>query len=277
MKWRKLPEELRKEGEAFLRARERFCVTAYARFLRHEKQGHTWFLNNPEGGIRALLLHTGQSLFPVFNKSSDIPSPRFLNRFLGKVPIHAIQALKEDAEVLETLMEAQGYYAAERINYDLMNLEASPSQRALEAGPPELIIRSPVREDERALYELHSAYEIEEVLPQGAVHSPASSQHNLSRILSGQRILVAELEGRLVGKINTNAQSQNYFQIGGVYVRPDLRSRGIATRMCAVFLQTLMTTGRSISLFVKKRNTPARMVYEKIGFSILGDYRINYY
>jgi len=39
-----------------------------------------------------------------------------LNRFFGKVPIHAIQGLRQDVELLESLMESQGYFASERID-----------------------------------------------------------------------------------------------------------------------------------------------------------------
>jgi predicted GNAT family acetyltransferase len=47
--------------------------------------------------------------------------------------------------------------------------------------------------------------------------------------------------------------------------------------MTTEFVESLTAQGRGVSLFVKKTNTAARRVYLRIGFEIMGDYRINYY
>jgi predicted GNAT family acetyltransferase len=127
------------------------------------------------------------------------------------------------------------------------------------------------------LFILQSGYEKEEVLPAGADFNPAVCRWNLERILAEERVLAAELDGRLVGKINTSAGSFTRNLIGGVYVHPDFRSRGIAQRMTAEFTGTLIAEGRGISLFVKKRNLSAKTVYRRLGFTAVGDYRISYY
>jgi len=277
-RWRKMPRDEYHRAEAFLTAREKSCVAACARFLQIQNSGgHVWYLKSPGTETSALLLHHRRSLFPVFDKNSGIPGPRFLNRFLGKVPIHALQGLREDAELLETLMENQGYFAAERIDYDLMSIDSPPRPEAIRSGPPGLILREPVPEDEDQLFALQSAYEQEEVLPKNAAFDPAVARLNLRHILSSERILLAELNGQVVGKINTSAESFTRYQIGGVYVRPDCRSLGIAVKMTAVFVQNLLTLGRGTTLFVKKRNAAARAVYRKAGFAVLADYRITYY
>jgi predicted GNAT family acetyltransferase len=90
-------------------------------------------------------------------------------------------------------------------------------------------------------------------------------------------MLLASLGGQIVGKINTSGLSFTRFQIGGVYVRPDCRSLGIAVRMASVFLKGLVDEGRGVTLFVKKRNAAARAVYRRIGFSVQGNYRISYF
>ena len=282
LRWRKIPKEDVYKAEVFLRERERFCVAACSRFLGiGESGGHVWHLGDQDGGISALLLHTRRSLFPVFNKdariSGRVPGPRFLNRFLGKVPIHALQGLREDVEVLETLMVNQNYFAAEQIDYELMSLDSAPRPEAFMAGPARLILRAPAAGDEEFLFNLQSAYEQEEVLPGNASFNPAVSRLNLEHILSRERMLVAELDGRVVGKINTSAESFTRYQVGGVYVHPGCRGLGIAVRMTAVFVRNLLAEGKGITLFVKKRNTAAQAVYRKAGFSALAGYRITYY
>jgi predicted GNAT family acetyltransferase len=81
----------------------------------------------------------------------------------------------------------------------------------------------------------------------------------------------------MVGKINTNAAAFTRSQIGGVYVHPDYRGLGIATGLTAAMVQELAAAGKGVSLFVKKRNLAAQRVYRRIGFRVIGDYRICYY
>lgn len=302
-RWRKIPKIEYYKAEAFLKLREKYCVTASSRFLRmnppldpkgeaplKEARGHVWYLGNSKDEINALLLHCGHSLFPVFTSpeaggfglspGGRIPGLRFLNRFLGKVHIHAVQGLREDAELLESLMREQGYFASERIDYDLMSIDAPQQGRIVQAGskfPNGLVLRTPKNEDRESLYALQAAYEQEEVLPENAVFNADASRLNLEHILLREHILVAELNGQVVGKINTSAESFTRYQIGGVFVRPDCRDRGIGAKMTEVFVHGLLQTGKGISLFVKKRNVAARTIYRKAGFSVLADYRISYY
>jgi len=265
-------------AEAYLKKREKLFVAACARFLRlGENHGHLWFLPDREGEISALLLHSRRTLFPVFDKNPRVSSPRFLSRFLGKIPIHALQGLREDTELLEILMQAQGYFASERIEYELMSLDNEPRPEALRSGPAGLILRRPLPEDEKQLFALQSAYEQEEVLPVGAVFDPAASRLNLQHILSREHVLIAELDSQVIGKINTSAQSFTRYQIGGVYVRPDCRGLGIGVKMTSVFAKSLLALGKGLTLFVKKRNAAACKVYRRAGFAVLADYRITYY
>jgi ribosomal protein S18 acetylase RimI-like enzyme len=202
--------------------------------------------------------------------------PRFLQAFLAKYPLHAIQGPGEDAERLEAMAAELGWRPEEVNNYDLMVMDRPPPALG-GGGPPGLLLRRARREDAEGLFPLQAAYEQEEVLPRGAFFDPAVCRLNLDRILAGEQVLAAEINGRMVGKINTNAASFSRTQIGGVYVRPEYRGRGIALRMAHAFARELIAEGRGLSLFVKKRNAPARAIYRRIGFEAIGDYRISYY
>ena len=278
LRWRKFSKDEHPLAKTFLVTRERFCVSASARFLRmREDRGQIWYLNNTAEKISALLLYSHQSLYPVFDKNSDIPRPRFLNRFWGKIPVHAIQGLREDTEILESLIEPRGYTAKDRIDFDLMNIDNQPETGALRSGPAGLILRPPASGDEEQLFALQSAYEQEEVLPKNGIFNPSVCRLTLSNILKNEQILVAELDGQVVGKINTSAESFTRCQIGGVYVRPDCRGRGIAVKMTAVFVRNLLAHKKGVTLFVKCRNSAAKSVYRKVGLIALANYRITYY
>jgi GNAT superfamily N-acetyltransferase len=276
--WKKLRSKNYWEARDFLEGREGRCVSACARFLHMKgSRDHVWALRDDNESIKALLLHSRRSLYPIFNGNKDIPLPKFLNNFLLKVPIHAVQGLKPETEILEAAMESKGYHSAERIDYDLMALEDPPVSSCFRSGPVDLQLRPPIARDIDELFTLQAAYEQEEVLPKGAVFNAAASRANLERLLKTEQMLLACLDGRIVAKINTSAASFTRYQIGGVYVKPDCRGRGIAVRMAAVFLKGLINEGRGVTLFVKKENAAARAVYRHTGFTVRGDYRICYY
>jgi GNAT superfamily N-acetyltransferase len=268
---------------------EPYCTTACARFL-HLNPGddQVWYSAGPGRRIGepvpALLIRSRQSLLPVFNGQRLVPAPRFLRLLPGTRPLHAIQGLREDAELLEGALQPV-YTAMDRIDYDLMSLDAEPDPEALNGrlrmllrrGPAGLHLRTPDMSDLEKLLPLQTAYEKEEVLPKGAVYSPLSSRLSLEQIVLREHMLAAELDGRIVAKINTNAVSFTRYQLGGVYVHPDYRGLGIATTMTAALVLELTAKGRGVTLFVKKHNATAQTVYRRLGFKTIGDYRISYY
>jgi ribosomal protein S18 acetylase RimI-like enzyme len=280
LRWKKIKRNEYAAAAEYLIDRENECVAACARFLHireHKDRGHVWALKDESGYIDAFLLHHRRALFPILNGRTGIPLPRFLNRFLGKVPIHAVQGLKADAEILTKAMENLGYFAAEHLDYDLMALDSRPPDSCRRYGPPELQLRPPGAADIDELLRLQAAYEQEEVLPGGAEFNAAACRANLNHLLKHERMLVACLGSHIVAKINTSAASFTRRQIGGVYVRPDCRGMGIAVRMAAAFFRDIIDEGYGITLFVKKRNAAARAVYRRTGLTVQGSYRISYY
>jgi ribosomal protein S18 acetylase RimI-like enzyme len=265
--------------EALLQSHERWCMNACSRYLnRRSEKDIVWLLENAAGDITALIVRSKRSLLPVLGVTQDrepIPPPRFLRGLFGTVPVHSLQGRKEDMLIMEAALEKLGLYAEEKLDYDLMCIDHPPS--GFYTPCAEVTFRKPNSADMDALAALHAAYEQEEVLPTASEFSAAASRMNIERIFAKEQVYVAELDGRLIGKINTNASTFTRYQVGGVYVLPEFRGRGIARRMAGEFITGLTAQGRGISLFVKKTNPAARRVYQRIGFEILGDYQINYY
>ncbi|MDR2923734.1 MAG: GNAT family N-acetyltransferase [Treponema sp.] len=269
--WRKIKKSQEAGAEEMLRANERWCMNACSRFI---KGSPVWVLGR--GIPSALVIHSRRTLLPVLCDQQTVPPPRFLRGIFGAVSLHSLQGRREDILVMENALEKMRLHAVEKIDYDIMCIDHPPLP-CRSAAPVNLIIRKPAPQDMDALAALHAAYEQEEVLPAASEFRPSVSRLNIERIFAQERMLVAELGGCLIGKINTNAAAFTRCQIGGVYVHPDYRGMGIAGRMTFEFTESLTAQGRGISLFVKKTNTAARRVYQRIGFEITGDYRIDYY
>jgi len=252
-------------------------MNACGRYInRKSLKGDVWVLRGEAGELSALLVHARQALMPVRRGRDPLPAPHFLRGLFGPVPVHSLQGRKADVLIMEAGMEKLGFPASEKIDFDLMCIDRQPSGFAF-AGPAGLVLRKPESADIDELAVLQAAYEKEEVLSGGRELNPAVSRMHMERIFAEEQMLVAELGGRLIGKINTNAVTFTRYQVGGVYVHPDYRGLGIARRMAGEFIAGLVAQGRGISLFVKKTNPAARMVYQNIGFEIVDSYRINYY
>jgi GNAT superfamily N-acetyltransferase len=268
----------------FLEKELPFSVAVYSKYLcaygdRKKEAVHAWALK--EGGvIQGAIVRSGFTVYPVFDdeveefekiasfffKENSADARRFV--FHGKA---------RGVELLECYAAKFGLQPADYVVYDFMTAVDAPPAQELYAGPPGLIIRLPGVSDIDRLFPLQAGYEQEEVLPKNGKFDPAMCRMIIERLVKHERILIAELGGRIVGKINTNAVTPSWAQIGGVYVHPSYRQRGIATRMTAVFVQGLLDEGKQASLFVKKGKPAARKVYNKTGFKVADDYRITYY
>jgi predicted GNAT family acetyltransferase len=205
---------------------------------------------------------------------------------MNRQPLHAMQGLAADMDLLEPELTRKGLRTGEKYDYELRSLawddrdakeQTPPTAMESFTGPRGLIIRRPRVSDLDGIFPLQKGYEQEEVLPRGSAFNPAACRRSLEQLVSTDLILIAELKGSVVGKININAQSFSCLQIGGVYVLPEFRNRGIAQAMTAGIIRALHPLQKKFTLFVKKANLPALKAYDNLGFVKIADYRINYY
>ena len=78
--------------------------------------------------------------------------------------------------------------------------------------------------------------------------------------------------GEVVFKADLGAVSRHTSQVQGVWVRPDLRGRGIGTRGLAAVLAHALRVTPTVSLYVNDYNTGARAMYRRVGFDQVGSY-----
>jgi predicted GNAT family acetyltransferase len=125
------------------------------------------------------------------------------------------------------------------------------------------------RDDLPALYPACVAMYTEEVgvSPEaggGKDYYRARVQQLISRGWSFARF---DEHGRVVFKAEVACASPYAAQIQGVYVAPDRRGEGLATRgMAAVADIVRREIAPNVSLYVNEWNTPARAAYERVGF-----------
>jgi predicted GNAT family acetyltransferase len=277
-RWWKAYEAEKYLPENFLKKREQFCVSACARFRNlNYFQDHAWILSvGSMDDASAMILQSRRTIFPIFNGQTRFTIPVHLMRALKNMDIHALHGLARDIEVLEKILLPLGFIPKGAVNFFLMSLDAGDNLGEVKAPPAGLVLRRAKHSDGERLLPLQAAYEKEEVLPEGAVFNERLCRFNLEQILNHQQTLLAELDGKIVGKINTNEQSFSRYQLGGVYVIPEYRNLGIGGCMTSAFVRLLLKERKGVSLFVRKENAPAISVYKNTGFNNIGDYKIVY-
>jgi len=92
----------------------------------------------------------------------------------------------------------------------------------------------------------------------------------VSELVRSGRAYARIENGHVVFKAEVGAVSRHACQIQGVWVRPDLRGRGLSVpAMAAVVRHALRDHAPIVSLYVNDYNAPARATYRAVGFEVV--------
>lgn len=85
-------------------------------------------------------------------------------------------------------------------------------------------------------------------------------------------------EEKLVAIADLNARFSDLGQLGGVYTMPELRKRGLSTRLIRHIIHDIKVLHRikKLIIFTGENNFAARKVYESLGIHPLGQYALLY-
>lgn len=144
-----------------------------------------------------------------------------------------------------------------------------------------LNIRKCATGDLEKLFSLEKGYREEEVKVAGHEESDKTVNFVLSKSLATQHVFAAfDFDGaneKAIAKSQTNACGKKYFQIGGVYCRPEFRSRKITYDVMRHLLEFIRSQNKKPVLFVNVINEPAKKLYKNLGFTETGKYMISYF
>jgi len=275
--WRKVKKSDFPRVEKLLMDAENNYVNACAKFLlQKEADVQIWVLSGKNDEIRAVIIYWKNNILPVLCGHTEALD-ELNKKVLISWKIHSIQGLKPEVMALEKEITKNMGEPKDIIEYHLMSLDAPPKKKNVSSDLTNLRLVIPKMADIDAIAPLQAEYEKEEVLPKGAVFSPGASRVNTAHIIAKGQVLAAEIDGKFVGKINVSAVSFTRFQVGGVYVYPEFRGRGIASAMAYEFISSLISQGRGVTLFARKSNISACRLYKSLSFKNINDYSIIYY
>jgi len=91
-------------------------------------------------------------------------------------------------------------------------------------------------------------------------------RNRIGELIAARRVFVRlDRSGRVAFKAEIGVLSRATSQIQGVWVRPDLRGRGLGTAAMATVIDHALRLTPTVSLYVNDFNHPARRVYERLG------------
>lgn len=205
---------------------------------------------------------------------------KVLSAFLLTHQVKCVNGSSTVTEAIKGLLQSQGRLPTQTNRYRLMTLPAG-SQLPARADP--LVNDDEIRRcanpehDADLLFALQKAYLIEEVAPAGK--NPGDLEINviLKQIIKNQICLALFSDGEPVAKANTNAIGWKCVQVGGVYTHPLYRRNGYAQTLVSNLCARILRTGRTVTLYVKEKNTAALALYQKLGFQDREGFEIVYF
>lgn len=111
-----------------------------------------------------------------------------------------------------------------------------------------------------------AAMEIEDLGQDPNEESPTAHLAAVKDRVRSGRTWVVEEGGRIVFQVNVGTTSRLGCQIGGTYVPPEARGRGLAKAGVLATAAWLLGRYPRVTLHVNEANTPAVRVYERCGF-----------
>jgi ribosomal protein S18 acetylase RimI-like enzyme len=96
-------------------------------------------------------------------------------------------------------------------------------------------------------------------------------ESDLGDLIARGLMFVIEDGGQVAGSIRSNVSDGRYVHIGGLYIHPRFRGRGLGARLLAGLCERLhRIEAASVILTADRSNLPAMAVYDSVGFREIG-------
>jgi uncharacterized protein len=221
-----------------------------------------------ESGKVTSLCYSGANLVPVAATPAAVAAFAERARLQGRRCSSIVGPAEATAELWSLLAPYWGRPREVRPAQPVMAVSSDP------LVPPDPLVRL-VRPDElNTLLPASVAMFTEEVgvSPVGP-DGGAAYRARVSELIRTGRSYARIEDGLVVFKAEIGAVTPLACQVQGVWVPPELRGRGHASRgMAAVVQHALRSVAPVVSLYVNDFNVPARAAYRRVGFAEVGTF-----
>ncbi|MDN5851588.1 MAG: GNAT family N-acetyltransferase [Actinomycetia bacterium] len=181
---------------------------------------------------------------------------------LGRTSSSIVGLQRDVAALWDVLERSWGPARSLRMNQPFLVADQTPSI------PPDPRVRRVLIDELDTLYPASVAMFTEEVGESPELHGRHSYRARVAQLISrGWAFAIIE-DGEVLFKAEVGAATEHACQVQGVYVRPDLRGQGLASRaMAGVVRMARRDIAPVVSLYVNDHNVAARKAYERSGFT----------
>src|SRR5690625_3289440 len=209
--------------------------------------GEIWGFH--ESGRLVSACHVAANLVPVQATPDALDAFARHAMALGRTSSSIVGLQRDVATLWETLEHAWGPARSLRMNQPFLVADQAPSV------PPDPRVRRVLIDELETLYPASVAMFTEEVGESPEVHGRHSYRARVAQLISrGWAFAIIE-DGRVLFKAEVGAATEYACQVQGVYVRPELRGHGLASRaMASVVRIARRDIAPVVSLYVNDHN-----------------------
>ncbi|MGD1052505.1 MAG: GNAT family N-acetyltransferase [Candidatus Dormibacteria bacterium] len=220
-----------------------------------------WWGLGERDQLRALLM-TGSVVVPWIPDPGDIPA------FAGVLRQHPPRLIIGPApavRALTALIAPRQRPVEVRDPQPVMVLDGSIPKRSVP-------IRLGRRDDLDRLTVAAAAMHREEMGVDPLALDPVGWRHRMATLIDrGWSYLLVE-DGEIAFKVELSAWTPEVIQLQGVWTKPELRRRGVATAALTAVCAELLTEVPVCSLYLNSYNDAAMRLYRRIGFRQVGEF-----
>lgn len=178
------------------------------------------------------------------------------------IPIRAIVAQAALVhEVWSSLSPTQPTPTVDRRSQPLYSVDPA------DVPPPSSAnVRLAVATDLDELVTAGAAMYREELMIDPLKRDPSWFRERTAQLIARKRAWIWSEDEVLLFKAEIAAEWSGYVQLMGVWTKPERRRQGVALEGLSQVLRRLSRSSTRVSLFVNDFNTPARTLYERLGF-----------
>ncbi len=221
------------------------------------------------GGLSAMVFIASSALATGRNLAVPAGAPdgcEAIGKALG--PFGPIRMVVGPREASDALWQGLGDPRA-RIRYEQRLYVCT----AVTAGT-ELAIRPATLVEADALADMAGQMMLEDLGEDPRVYDPEGHRRLVAERIRAGRTMVGTDGDRIVFKVDVGTRFDRGCQVGGTFVPPDLRGRGLATRGMRAVCRRLLADVPMVTLHVNEANQPAVRCYEAMGFRRSAPFRL---